>query len=514
MMTTTENMISDYSIDGKDSVTMDGKDTVSKTAKVESRNRWLLVFFTALFVVLYSGAFFGYGPMQLMLEDQGAFDEQCQVNEEAPCLIQTSRLLQVHFIAQFTLMFTPIAGVIADRYSAKALMYLVAALGVLGLILLLVATGFNVDILLFVSDFLLGLMSTCSSVIIVQTGLVFTTGTRQRIISALNSLYDAGALTYLALWAIENALDCGITAIIGGYLGVAVICYGGAIYYWHRVVPIQEDETVPLPEVQEETSTVVDPDKKSREILVELSASDAVTSTLDDTKDDESQEGEPEVATASHKDYVMIARRIPSQQLKSKLYVILCTFFAIHGTKNNFTLTTARNALAYLGDDDDETGNKYLTIFTLLTPLSILGLPFMDYILNHYGYHAGFQSINVLSLAHGIILTSSDNLNVQVLGFLIFSLFRCFLFTVSFSFVPTFLGQSVVGRGSGIMTFWFGLLSFVNVGLSHWAVNGLGGNFFWPNLILTLAVVPCIFLAWLMGKCIQQEEQAKLELKG
>jgi hypothetical protein len=63
------------------------------------------------------------------------------------------------------------------------------------------------------------------------------------------------------------------------------------------------------------------------------------------------------------------------------------------------------------------------------------------------------------------------------------------------------------------MTFWFGLLSFADIGLSSWAVNGLDGNFFWPNLILTLAVVPCIFLAWLMGKCIQQEAEAKAELK-
>ena len=86
-----------------------------------------------------------------------------------------------------------------------------------------------------------------------------------------------------------------------------------------------------------------------------------------------------------------------------------------------FNLTTARDFLANLGDDD--TGNKYLTIYTLLTPASILGLPFLGYVLTHYGYHAGLQTVNFLALAQGIIRRSSDNLNVQVLGFIFASFF-------------------------------------------------------------------------------------------
>jgi hypothetical protein len=42
----------------------------------------------------------------------------------------------------------------------------------------------------------------------------------------------------------------------------------------------------------------------------------------------------------------------------------------------------------------------------------------------------------------------------------------------------------------------------------------LDGNFFWPNFILTLAVFPCIALAWIMGKCIDKEHRAKELLKG
>ena len=476
---------------------------MKKANQTEARNRWMLVFFSALYVTFIAGAFFGYGPLQLMLEDQGLFEDECQEGEETPCPEQTSRLLQSHFVAQLTLMFTPISGAIADRYSATTLMICVTSFGILGLVLLIITTSLGtVDNLFYVADFCLGLMTTSTTVMTVQTGLVFTKVVRQRVISALNTLFDAGALTYLALWGIENALDCGVTAIIYGYLAVATFCFGGAIYYWKQVVPVPENESAShhSSQIVDETNEMENDESGATQMHASENAGNHESSS-DDTK---------AVPDTNGTDYIMIVNRDPPQQLKSKLFVVLCTFFAIHGTQNNFTITTARDFLAYLGDD--ETGNKYLTIFTLLTPVSILGLPFMDFVLNHYGYAAGFQCINILSLAHGIIMVSSDNLNVQVLGFLIFSFFRCFLFTVSFSFVTTFLGNSVVGRGSGYMTFWFGLLSFVNVGLSSWAVNGLGGNFFWPNLIFTLAVLPCIGLAWIMGKCIDQEHRAKEEL--
>ena len=77
---------------------------------------------------------------------------------------------------------------------------------------------------------------------------------------------------------------------------------------------------------------------------------------------------------------------------------------------------------------DDETGNLYLSLFVLMTPVSLLGLPFVDFILNRYGFHAGLQSINVLALSYSVVKVSSDSLNIQVLCF--FSIFDVSLFPV------------------------------------------------------------------------------------
>ena len=94
-------------------------------------------------------------------------------------------------------------------------------------------------------------------------------------------------------------------------------------------------------------------------------------------------------------------------------------------------LTSAEAFLDYLGDDN----NHYITIFTGLMSASIIGFPIVDYVLGQYGYNAGLQTINVLAIAHGIIQISSaassnQNLNIQIVGFVIFSFFRCFLFYI------------------------------------------------------------------------------------
>ena len=95
----------------------------------------------------------------------------------------------------------------------------------------------------------------------------------------------------------------------------------------------------------------------------------------------------------------------------------------INYLRNNFTLVTARDFLGYLGDD--ETGNRYLSVFTYVNAASILGQPGIDVVLlQRYGYGVGLQVVNALGLVHGLITVASSNLNVQIVGFVAFSFYR------------------------------------------------------------------------------------------
>ena len=73
---------------------------------IEARQRLSLVIVSMPSTLLYTGAvFWGWGPMQLPLEDHGFFAARCSPEEYENgeiCPQQTSALLNVHFVAQTT----------------------------------------------------------------------------------------------------------------------------------------------------------------------------------------------------------------------------------------------------------------------------------------------------------------------------------------------------------------------------------------------------------------------------
>ena len=207
------------------------------------------------------------------------------------------------------------------------------------------------------------------------------------------------------------------------------------------------------------------------------------------------------------KPYILYAQRSRRQQLTSGPYFLLLAFFAIHLCANQWTLSTARDFLAYLGDD--QLGNRYLTIFTLLTPASILAVPFADVVVHYFGYHGGLQCTNILALIYSLVKVTTDSLQVQVVGFVAFSFFRSFLFGITFSFLPALLSHNVAGTAAGFMYCSAAVLSSINIVLSKIAVEQLHGNFLLPNLIYTCMILPCILAAFGLGQAMKRESECK-----
>lgn len=114
--------------------------------------------------------------------------------------------------------------------------------------------------------------------------------------------------------------------------------------------------------------------------------------------------------------------------------------------------------------------------------------------------------INLLCLGYNFVKVGSSDLNVQILGFALFSFYRCFLFSISFTFLPMFLSFDVVGTASGVVFFVVAILSSINIQVATWAVEVLG-SFFLPNLMWTFFVIPCIMAALYLGRYIAFEER-------
>jgi hypothetical protein len=184
-----------------------------------------LIVFSALYTTFFAGALFGWGPMQLMLEGDGAFAIKCDNDEELPCDAQTLSLLNVQLIAILMPLNAPILGYLSDCYGALRLLEILATTGYLGIALIMLASSTNVDQLYYPAYSLIGIMFVSSSTIIAKTGVV---SFRRRVISVLQGLIGAGSITYVILYKIAKATDASLVAIAAGYLRVAFFCFGGA----------------------------------------------------------------------------------------------------------------------------------------------------------------------------------------------------------------------------------------------------------------------------------------------
>ncbi|CAB9505732.1 expressed unknown protein [Seminavis robusta] len=561
-----------------------------------------LLVFSVLYIPLFAGAFFGFGPMQLMLEESGAFHSLCPAGndtgtssnnstyeDQAPaeqevCPEQTARLLTIPFVGQTMILVSPLLGIVVDRWGPVALMSFLGLCGCAGVAFLVAAVAIPHDYLLFVAFVGIGLMSTATSIMTVKTGMVFadppkmeeeemrgeseeedkmTTTTedntqtqqqqqdshmgQRRVISGLNALFDAGSVTYLGLWGIYQA-GPSISVVFGLYLILAFFCFGGVVLFWvalgEEAFPttcttaattgdllaqddddddIQKDNPIKrstLDTVAASTMIIAAQDESE---IINPAITSGPTETVDEvdvtTTDPDNPEPPNDDTTCIKQQfdtttidamYVPIRQRTHKEQLLSWPFGMLVLFFAINLARNQFVLTTARDYLAYLGGDgNDEQSQQYLATFTLLMPASIVGVPFTDQMVARFGFHAGFQTVCFLGAMHGLIQLFCQELNgVQIFGFLVFSFYRCFLFSIVFSYIPTLLSGRVVGKGVGVLHLAGGAASFWNIPLSNVTVKQLDGNFFIPNLLYTLLIIPCSVAAYVIGRSIRQETRA------
>jgi hypothetical protein len=307
---------------------------------------------------------------------------------------------------------------------------------------------------------------------------------------------------------------------------MSIVCFGGVTYFWTVVEP-EEAITKTLDDSMNQTDPVLKPESESGKMVRSHAASEHFkgfqnsdslpgerTPSLVVPTANGSHPGEQEDAVLKNVNdsseptaYVLVADRSPAQQLISVPFLLTVTFTTLMITANQWTLTTSRDFLAFLGDD--EVDNKYLTIFTLLGPASLLAIPCTDAITTKYGFQGGLQGINALALGYMLVRLLSDDLNVQIVGFILFSFFRSFLFGVTFSILPVLLSADTVGKATGLLYALAGVTSYVNIPLSKFAIEQQNGDFFLPNLIYTILIAPCVFAAWWLGNTLEKEDRIR-----
>ena len=518
----------------------------NKNKKTYNVYRTGLLIFSSLYTFLFAGAFFGYGPMILLLQEDAAFLWKCTedtLDGSSPpsCPDQESSLLNVHFVATLTQMLTPFVGHLCDTKGPFALMFYTAFTAVLGVGGLILSRALPLDQLLYPSFCFLAMNAFATSVMIVVTGGIYgedqnetiaqqppleqsaddgvhptvendekstrsdkssidnkvkedlssssSSGNKgtSRVIGLLNNLFDAGSVTYLILWKIQEFTQTSMQTIIWGYLGMAFFTFGGSLFFWKLILTANKHR-----DANNQDAALINKNKPDAANLLQSDE------TPNDDQESNSRNQEP---VDDEEDW---------KSLRSVPYLWLVAFFAFHIARNVFMLTSAEPFLKGLGDDD----NKYITIFSVIMPASILGFPFVDCALTRYGFHAALQFINILGLIHGTIQVSTTNLNVQIVGFVVFSFYRCFLFSVIFAFLAVLMPNKVLGKANGFLHIAAGITGFLNIPLGNAAIQAWNGSFFIPNLIYTVGILPMFYAAYGTTAGIRKAQQQKNEDKG
>jgi hypothetical protein len=525
-----------------------------------------LCIFATLYTFFFVGALFGWGPMQRMLESAGAFDYQCTDDNQDQdeyfkhCAKQSNTIIQINFVATATNTLTPFMGQAIDRWGAPAVAtYFMSPCAILGsgVVAYTAFRSYNAgtDLLYFVGFSLLGLATFSGSLLNVQVGLYFGGTLQVRVIMFLNALFDAGSVTYLLLWYIlESYEEVSFATICLSYFFLALFCYIGAIFFWNTATPLEfladevvslsidNNEQTPLLEIvpgqqqqqhQEnedgptgssyETSMnvhLMHKRQQVRESLREFQAahmenSEEIRSTLLSYRSSFAGEGrglttevgstleinDKDTDNKPDTDYILIADRSPKDQILSLPYIMLTLFFSINMVSCNWTLATAADFLASLGDDD----GTYLRLFTIFQPASILALPLVDATVHKFGFGTAFQCVNALTFIYILIKLTSDNLNMQVVTFAMVAVIRCYLYAVTFSFLPRLLSADAVGKGTGLLYMVGGVASFVNIPLNNMVLKT---GFFPPNLLYCILTIPTTLMALVVQMTIRKEEKA------
>ena len=463
----------------------------------------------------------------LQLETNRNYGDKCTEDENEQgvvCSEQTSSLLTVGLVMVTTQLLSPVLGYLLDRVGPKRFSFAMACLGMIGMAIGCIAIGLLVDLLLFVTFPLLSITSWMGSLLIVQLGFYFQGQTASRVIFTLNTLFDAGALSYWFLWLVQDVTGTDTLNIWLGYMIFSGCIYSGLVYFWR--VAKQEPNHVDVSFVStrfshhESLHFREDFDERMRnsysaklsESLSQVFVAPLETRTVRRVETDSLDVGTSENKTENPRapvlsTYKIVAERQPFFQLTSSPFLLLCLFFGLHCASTNWNLSTQRDFLAYLGDDDQD--NLYLSIFSLLTPVSILGVPFIDYAILNFGWTGAFHGTNLLGLIYMLIKVVSSDLNVQIIGFVVFSFYRSFLFGICFSFLPGLVSPPVIGRAAGIMFAIAGGTSFLTIPLARLAINTYDGDFFIPNLIFLCFTVPCSLAVVGLGIYLGKEKDAK-----
>ena len=133
-------------------------------------------------------------------------------------------------------------------------------------------------------------------------------------------------------------------------------------------------------------------------------------------------------------------------------------------------------------------------VFGILLPLGVFSVPIAGYMVDNYGFSVSLFAVLALGFMHSV-LSMIQFANLQPVTFLIFGVFRGFLFSVANTYAAHTFGMFTIGRVFGLAVLVGSICSLVQIPLYEMSVSS--GSFFVSNSIvfilsLLALLLPCL----------------------
>ncbi len=490
--------------------------------------------------VLFAGTIYGFASLQLMLEAEGALHAQCGLprGDMKACAEQLSDFSLVFTVGTSLQTFSSfVVGYAIDVYGPKLCLSMAGIMMSTGILLFAYA---DLDSLWqYVAAITLSALSANIVYLSSFTVSFVVDASFMSTYNTVNScLFDTSSVMFFLFYLINLHLGFSFRQIFVGYFFLAVITFMALVYSWYLAEPVLIAKKAKLePHTAKKVisrnatptgSPLINtyssrdkmshtPDRKEYERLANGSVrGDKPRSYSSGAATDNQLEGgqgqglkrvggEAELPSTTG---LVVGGELVTQvgdmhhipwyeQIKTPQFVGVTLYAGLHLLRACSYMGNMENFLNSLGDE--ETGHYYTSIFSVVVPLGFLVIPLVDFVLFNNSFVSSLHIVTILGVVFGSI-TCVNELNIQVVGFFVFCVFRALLYSVIGTFVAHTFGPLHGGRTNGVLWLLASILNFALFPMTKFILERADGDWQLLNLLLLLGCIPAYLTIQLVLK--------------
>jgi LAT3 family solute carrier family 43 protein 3 len=450
-------------------------------------------------VLLYTGSLFGFAPMQLMLQDEGQYEEHCSAAEilDEFCPGQQNRLQIMYTAAVLTFgMANFPAGIFLDHLGPLWTV-VVAGVAVVGgnfIFAFSDSQDFDAFVLAYVVLAFGG--SFLQLAAIVSGFLTKDVHQRSWYVAVNNCLFDSSSVIYLFFYFWNRGAGASRQTILIVFALVGVVAFTAMGISWKFSAPTlaaamsqNEQDKNDHGDGVENKSQGKAADAMEMDVLPGNQGGSAAVEVV---KKEKTVAKQQEKASLHSEDDVYLRNLSFKQQIQSYFFWYIAAIMAIQVPRTIMYLGTAEDQLRFIDPDQAET---YVTIFTLMNPASFVLAPFIGPFLSTHSFSTTFFIVHCLFLGFGVCVLIPV-IEVQLLAFTFFTAGRSLVFSSMAFAILQINGPSSMGKSFGVLQIIASSMSGLSYFGVAWTNNEEGGDYFKMNLFLLILSFVLFPMTW------------------